>query len=436
MPSGSTASCSTCQATIASRSRYRSTTRADERRSRPPAAPVAAGVTSAPSRSGSGEVVRPERRTPGSRTSSPAPTHTMICFPACSAASTCRSSSSGLEAARAGLDAGSSTRPAGSAGTDSPAASPGRPSGFKPEGLGLQRPEADPEPGRAARLYRHPLPAVGQRPRGRARRAVREATSARSAGRAARRRAGRQRGPAQRSLPCRAAPARSASCSRLAACVGPARVLARLASQAATAGGGARPGRVRPTPHASRPAPPGSSRSSPISATSIRRRRGTGRRPRRDEARVALLLPGQVRGEQQRCAAAGGLGDRARAGLGDDHVGAAQPVGHVADEPRTVSRPSGPAASAASRRCSRRLRPQMATTSTSANHPRIAAARRAMPPQPSPPPVSTTRNRHSPRPSDRRRAAARGPSGPLQNAAVTGSPVGGPRRGPRRRTAA
>jgi hypothetical protein len=37
---------------------------------------------------------------------------------------------------------------------------------IKPEGLGLQWPEADPDPGPAARLDRDPLPAVGKRARG------------------------------------------------------------------------------------------------------------------------------------------------------------------------------------------------------------------------------------------------------------------------------
>ena len=71
--------------------------------------------------------------------------------------------------------------------------------GFKPEGLGLQRPEADPDPGPAARLDRHPLPAVGKRARG-ARDAELRGDLRESAGRAGR--AGRQRDPAQRS--CRA----------------------------------------------------------------------------------------------------------------------------------------------------------------------------------------------------------------------------------------
>ena len=51
-----------------------------------------------------------------------------------------------------------------------------------------------------------------------------------------------------------------------------------------------------------------------------------------DELGVPLLLAGHERGQHQRGAAAGRLGDRARARLPDHDVGAAEPVGHVADE--------------------------------------------------------------------------------------------------------
>ncbi len=50
------------------------------------------------------------------------------------------------------------------------------------------------------------------------------------------------------------------------------------------------------------------------------------------ELGVARLLPRHVRGQQHRRAAAGGLRDRARAGLGDDQIAAPQQVGHVAGE--------------------------------------------------------------------------------------------------------
>jgi ABC-type Na+ transport system ATPase subunit NatA len=82
------------------------------------------------------------------------------------------------------------------------------------------------------------------------------------------------------------------------------------------------------------------------------------------------------------------------------------------------------AASRASRRRNRRLRPQMATTSMSSKDLTMAATRLAMPPDPSPPPVSMARKCRSGTPSVRRRAA-RWPSasGPLQKPEVTGSPV-------------
>ena len=51
-----------------------------------------------------------------------------------------------------------------------------------------------------------------------------------------------------------------------------------------------------------------------------------------DELRVALLLTGHERGEHERRPAAGGLRDGTRACLPHHEVGAAQPVGHVADK--------------------------------------------------------------------------------------------------------
>src|SRR5216683_1616119 len=55
-----------------------------------------------------------------------------------------------------------------------------------------------------------------------------------------------------------------------------------------------------------------------------------------DELGVATLLAGQVRGDDERRAGGGGFGDGAGAGLGDDDVGAAQPVRHVGGEAEWV----------------------------------------------------------------------------------------------------
>jgi hypothetical protein len=80
-------------------------------------------------------------------------------------------------------------------------------------------------------------------------------------------------------------------------------------------------------------------------------RRVPARSRRRDQRRVSFLLPGQLRGEDERCAAAGRLGDRPGTGLAGHHVRAAQPVGHIAGvapdrEParRPLGQPVQPAA--------------------------------------------------------------------------------------------
>ena len=143
--------------------------------------------------------------------------------------------------------------------------------GIKPEGLGLQRPEADPDLGPAARLDRDLLPAVGERACG-PRDADLRGDLRESPGRSGR--AGRSARPGAALVPCRWPrprlvryhPCRPAFMSARSA-----RVSARLASTAATAAAApglpSRDDAVRIAPRAA-----GFRRSSPSSRSSCRRR--------------------------------------------------------------------------------------------------------------------------------------------------------------------
>jgi hypothetical protein len=204
----------------------------------------------------------------------------------------------------------------------------------------------------------------------------------------------------------------------------PARVSARLASDAATAA--AAPG-LPSRDDATRIAPraAGFRRSSPSSRSSCRRR-GAGRPAPAAVTKRALPFSWPGRCEVSRSGAPQQVASAIVPGpaLAMTTLAQRSQSDMLSTNPRTFSRPRSRLARPASRRWSRRLRPQMATTSMSSDDPRTAATRLAIPPEPSPPPVTTARKRRSLAPSERRRAArAPSDSGPLRKPEVTGSPV-------------
>ncbi len=318
----------------------------------------------------------------------------MICLPARSAASSCRSSSPGRK--RPG--SGSMPVPVGAEPDQLERVGQQRRAGRPPgpaRAPRLQRPEADAELRRAARLDRHLPPAVGQRARGPRRRRLRQdGLRERRQPRGCHARAV-SRGPAHALVPCRRGHAASGIIHAGLACrigrglpgyqAGDQLGRRRLRRPACPRPRGRRAHRVQGG------AVLGAARRSRGAAAA---RRGT-RRPAPAAVTNSVLpfsWPGQVRGQQQRRAAAGRLGDRARARLGDDQIGAAQPVGHVVRRTRAPSaarrtwRPAGRACAAAAGCGRRRRRRRRRRTAAGSRRPAWP-----IPPQPSPPPVSTTR---------------------------------------------